>query len=181
MELTEGSFLPVSSGATGAVRVFSLLNLAGLFGRADVTRIFDPGVAFRSAVGEFEFSPGNVEIPQFNIVGTGGGFNFNSKIDLVTEMIDGELVVTLPLVENIPWVAALVGGLPVAAGAYLVSKVFEDQFLSLSSGVYAVKGNLNAPEVTFIRIFDAGSGADLQAPAVDNPQESPQKSAREDS
>ena len=181
MQLTEGSFLPVSSGATGAVRVFSLLNLAGLFGRADVTRIFDPGVAFRSAVGEFEFSPGNVKIPLFDINGTGGGFNFKSDIDLVTEMIDGELVVTLPLVENIPWVAALVGGIPVAAGAYLVSKVFEDQFLSLSSGVYAVKGNLSAPEVTFIRIFDAGSPVDLQPPTADSPQESAQKSKSEES
>ena len=170
VELKEGSFLPVSSGATGAVRLFSLLNLAGLFGRADVTRIFDPGVAFRSAAGQFEFSPGNVQIPEFNIVGTGGGFNFSSDIDLVTEMIDGELVVTLPLVENIPWVAALVGGIPVAAGAYLVSKVFEDQFLSLSSGVYAVKGNLSAPEVKFIRIFDAGSDVDLEGQTSEPPE-----------
>ena len=185
MDLTEGSFLPVSSGATGAVRLFSLLNLAGLFGRADVTRIFDPGVTFRSADGQFEFSPGNVEIAEFNIIGTGGGFNFTSDIDLVTEMIDGELVVTLPLVENIPWVAALVGGIPVAAGAYLVSKVFEDQFLSLSSGVYSVKGNLSAPEVKFIRIFDAGSGADSQSPisgsAEKSSQENTQKAASEDS
>ena len=100
-------------------------------------------------------------------------------------MIDGELVVTLPLVENIPWVAALVGGIPVAAGAYLVSKVFEDQFLSLSSGVYSVKGNLGAPEVKFIRIFDAGSGADSQSPisgsAEKSSQENTQKSASEDS
>lgn len=168
--LKEGSFLPVSSGATGAVRLFSLLNLAGLFGRADVTRIFDPGVAFRSAAGQFDFSPGSVKIPEFNIAGTGGGFSFSSDIDLVTEMIDGELVVTLPLVENIPWVAALVGGIPVAAGAYLVSKVFEDQFLSLSSGVYAVKGNLSAPEVTFIRIFDAGSDVDPQGQISGTPE-----------
>ena len=174
MELREGSFLPVSSGATGAVRLFSLLNLAGLFGRADVTRIFDPGVAFRSAVGEFEFNPGSVKIPEFNIIGTGGGFNFSSDIDLVTEMIDGELVVTLPLVENIPWVAALVGGIPVAAGAYLVSKVFEEQFLSLSSGVYAVKGNLSAPEVKFIRIFDAGAPVDSQGSVSGGSQEDPQ-------
>jgi uncharacterized protein YhdP len=126
-----------------------------------------------------------VEIAEFNIIGTGGGFNFTSDIDLVTEMIDGELVVTLPLVENIPWVAALVGGIPVAAGAYLVSKVFEDQFLSLSSGVYSVKGNLGAPEVKFIRIFDAGSGADSQSPisgsAEKRSQENTQKSASEDS
>ena len=54
-------------------------------------------------------------------------------------------MVTLPLVENIPWVAALAGGLPVAAGTYLISKVFEDQVNQLSSGVYAVSGDLDNP------------------------------------
>jgi len=67
------------------------------------------------------------------------------------------LVVTLPLVDNIPWVAALAGGLPVAAGTYLLSKVFEDQVNQLSSGVYAVSGDLDNPEVAFERVFDAKS------------------------
>ena len=73
----------------------------------------------------------------------------------MTETLDGELVVTLPLVENIPWVAALAGGLPVAAGTYLLSKVFEDQVNQLSSGVYSVSGSLSEPKVLFERVFDA--------------------------
>ena len=67
------------------------------------------------------------------------------------------MVVTLPLVENIPWVAALAGGLPVAAATYLASKVFEAQVNQLSSGVYAVSGDLDNPEVVFERVFDANS------------------------
>ena len=78
----------------------------------------------------------------------------------MAETVDGELVVTLPLVENIPWVAALAGGLPIAAGTYLVSKVFEDQVNRLSSGVYSVRGDLESPEVLFERVFDASSRAD---------------------
>ena len=76
---------------------------------------------------------------------------------LLAETLDGELVVTLPLVENIPWVAALAGGLPVAAGTYLFSKVFEDQVNQLSSGVYSVSGSLNEPVVVFERVFDANA------------------------
>jgi len=49
----------------------------------------------------------------------------------------------------------LAGGLPVAAGAYLASKVFEDQVNQLSSGVYSVSGNLSEPVVVFERVFDA--------------------------
>jgi uncharacterized protein YhdP len=63
------------------------------------------------------------------------------------------------LVDNIPWVAALAGGLPIAAGAYVISKVFEEQVNQLSSGVYSVSGDLNNPEVIFRRVFDAEATA----------------------
>ena len=157
LEMEAGSFVTANAEATGALRLLSLLNLSGLFRRANMNQLFDPGVTFDSAGGSFSFSQGDLRIPDFSIEGSGGYFTFSSDIDLVTETLDGELVVTLPLVENIPWVAALAGGLPVAAGTYLVSKVFEDQVNQLSSGVYAVSGDLDNPEVAFERVFDATS------------------------
>ena len=39
----------------------------------------------------------------------------------------------------------------------MISKVFEDQVNQLSSGVYAVSGDLENPEVAFERVFDATS------------------------
>ena len=164
LEVETGSFVTANAEATGALRLLSLLNLSGLFRRANMNQLFDPGVTFDSAGGSFSFSEGDLRIPDFSIEGSGGYFTFTSDIDLVTETLNGELVVTLPLVENIPWVAALAGGLPVAAGTYLVSKVFEDQVNQLSSGVYAVSGNLDNPEVAFERVFDATS----RLPEVDD-------------
>ena len=155
LEMQSGSFLSANSEATGVLRLLSLLNLSGLFRRANMNQLFDPGVTFDRAVGRFEFDQGLMRIPDFSIEGSGGYFNFTSDVDLLNETLNGELVVTLPLVENIPWVAALAGGLPVAAGTYLVSKVFEDQVNQLSSGVYSVSGSLEEPEVVFERVFDA--------------------------
>ena len=157
LEMETGSFVTANAEATGALRLLSLLNLSGLFRRANMNQLFDPGVTFDSAGGSFNFSQGDLRIREFSIEGSGGYFTFSSDIDLVAETLDGELVVTLPLVENIPWVAALAGGLPVAAGTYLISKVFEDQVNQLSSGVYAVSGDLDNPEVAFERVFDATS------------------------
>ena len=155
LEMRTGSFLTANAEATGAMRLLSLLNLSGLFRRANMNQLFNPGVTFDRAEGDFELGAGTMRIPEFSIEGSGGYFNFTSDIDLVTEALDGELVVTLPLVENIPWFAALAGGLPVAAGTYLFSKVFEDQVNQLSSGVYSVGGSLSEPEVVFERVFDA--------------------------
>ena len=157
LTMKNGSFLPVPAGATGALRVLSLLNLADLLGRANITQLFDAGVTFDRAQGDFLFDRGQLTIPSFKIDGSGGKFEFVSDIDLIAEQIDGDLVVTLPLVNNIPWVAALAGGLPVAAGAFLISKVFEDQFRTLTSAVYSVNGDLAQPVVKFERVFDASS------------------------
>lgn len=177
ISLEDGSFLPVSSGATGAVRLFSLLNLAGLLQRANVTQLFEPGVAFTRAEGGLNFSSGGLVIPGFSIDGPGGRFSFASDIDLATEIIDGELTVTLPLVDNIPWVAALAGGLPLAAGAYLMSKVFEDQVKTLSSAVYDVSGSIANPDVEFVRLFDASSaqGEEAGSEATDQASSSSRK------
>ena len=157
LEMRTGSFTSANAEASGALRLLSLMNLSGLFRRANVTQLFDAGVTFDRAQGRFDFNEGMLNIPGFSVEGSGGYFNFSSDINLRDETVNGELVVTLPLVENIPWVAALAGGLPVAAGTYLVSKVFEDQVNQLSSGVYSVTGSLNEPEVVFERVFDAQS------------------------
>ena len=177
ISLEDGSFLPVSSRATGVVRLFSLLNLAGLLQRANVTQLFEPGVAFTLAQGELQFASAALVIPGFSIDGPGGRFSFASDIDLITEIIDGELIVTLPLVDNIPWVAALAGGLPLAAGAYLMSKVFEDQVKTLSSAVYDVSGSVSNPDVEFVRLFDASSAQsdEAESEAVDQASSSSRK------
>ena len=41
------------------------------------------------------------------------------EFDLGNETMEGRLVATLPVATNLPWVAAIVGGLPAAAGPRL--------------------------------------------------------------
>jgi uncharacterized protein YhdP len=155
LQLTSGSFLPVPSQATDPLRFIGVFNLAGLVQRANVNQLFDPGLTFDRASGDFSLGRGEVTINEFAIRNGGGRLILGGLYSMDSEDIDAELVVTLPLVDNIPWVAALAGGLPIAAGAYLVSKVFEDQMKSLSSGVYSVSGPVSSPEVKFVRVFDA--------------------------
>ncbi len=157
VSMKNGAFLPAPAGATGALKILSLLNLVDLFNRANITQLFDAGVTFERAKGQFLFDKGQLSIPGFKVDGSGGEFKFISDIDLMNEQINGDLIVTLPLVNNVPWVAALAGGLPIAAGAFLVSKIFEDQFKTLTSAVYSVSGDLAQPEVKFTRVFDVSS------------------------
>ena len=172
LDLNNGSFLPVPANATGPLRFISIFNLAGLVQRSNVNQLFDSGLTFDQAIGDLSLDGERVVINKFAIRNGGGSLDLGGNFDIAREVIDAELTVTLPLVENIPWVAALAGGLPIAAGAYLASRVFEDQVTRLSSGVYSVTGPVNSPEVKFIRVFDArrsaekmGETAEDQSPA----------------
>ena len=105
-----------------------------------------------------------------DVEGSASSFQFSGVSTVASRALDGELVVTLPVANNLPWVAALTAGLPVAAGVFLLSKVFENQFNRLTSLVYTASGTWDDPEVTFDRVFDdtaaPGAGA---APAAATP------------
>ncbi len=82
---------------------------------------------------------------------------------------------TLPVANNLPWVAALAAGPAVAAGVFVVSKVFEKQVDQLSSAVYQIGGTWDDPQVNFSRLFDAG--AEQRALAEPAPETSDGKPA----
>ena len=64
------------------------------------------------------------------------------------------LIATLPVADNLPWVAGLAGGLPAVAGVYVASKIFGDQFDRLSSVVYSIDGDWNDYQLKFEKIYD---------------------------
>jgi len=84
--------------------------------------------------------------------------------EVASQSLDGELVVTLPVANNLPWVAALTAGLPVAAGVFVLSKLFESQVNRLTSLVYTTTGSWDQPVVKFDRVFD-DSAAGESAPS----------------
>ncbi|MEP1594375.1 MAG: AsmA-like C-terminal region-containing protein, partial [Halieaceae bacterium] len=171
LKAREGRFLDAPEGASGTLRVVSLLNFAGVVRRLSLSHMFESGVPFDSVDAEAHLHGGTLEVDAINVKGASSGFRFSGLIDLDNDpepqTVDGELVVTLPVANNLPWVAALAVGLPVAAGVFVVSKVFEKQVNRFSSGVYKITGNLDDPEVEFDRVFDSASAPVLISEATD--------------
>ena len=93
-----------------------------------------------------------------------GKMTMAGEFDLANETMEGKLVATLPVATNLPWVAAIVGGLPAAAGVYLTSKLVEEQVDRLSSISYTIAGDWDDVEVRVDQIFaeslDAESSKD---------------------
>ncbi|MFV0477178.1 MAG: YhdP family protein [Parahaliea sp.] len=164
-----GRFLNAPASASGTLRVVSILNLTEIVRRLSLTHMFETGVPFDKVKGELVFHGGTIEVPELIVRGAASSFSFSGLSPVVEQTIRGEMVATLPVASNLPWVAALAGGLPVAAGVFVVSKIFESQMDRMSSAVYSIQGTWDEPEVSFNHIFDIGSGRKEPAEVLKQP------------
>ncbi len=156
--LKNGRFFKTSDAASGALRVLGIFNMTNIVRRLkfDFRDVFRKGVHFDNMVGELGFSGQRLSLTEpLEVSGPSSRFQMSGNIDLLSEALDLRLVATLPVGSNLPWMAALIGGLPAAAGAYVVTKVFEEQVDSFSSAVYDIHGTVQQPELSFRKIFDA--------------------------
>ena len=162
----EGHFPEAPEGASGTLRVINILNIGEIVQRLSLNERFDSGIPFNELEGEIYLHAGTIEVVKMDIRGPASGFQFSGISDIETRSLNGELVVTVPVAPNLPWVAALTAGLPVAAGVYVLSKVFETPLNRLTSAVYSTTGTWDDPKVEFNRVFDNtasnGTGTPLE-------------------
>lgn len=155
-ETGKGRFLTTGSPTTGTLRVVGILNFAEFLKRLslDLSHIFKSGIAFEKIDGKVQFSEANMKIHKVDVQGRSSHFQIEGNVDMAADTIDAQLIATLPISSNLPWMAALAGGLPAAAGIYVVSKVFETQLERVSSAAYSIKGPTAGPEVKLEQIFN---------------------------
>ncbi|TNF07726.1 MAG: TIGR02099 family protein [Gammaproteobacteria bacterium] len=160
LQVEKGRFFKSPAGAANAMlRLISLFNFDNWLRRLslDFSDLFEKGMSFDEMQGGLVFNAGNMSFdPPLVVKMPSGRFKMNGTANLVREDIDAILVTTLPVGTNLPWVAALVGGLPAAAGVYITGKIFEKQVDKLSSISYHITGPWDDPEVDVERIFSDG-------------------------
>ena len=57
------------------------------------------------------------------------------------------LSMRLKISENIPWYAAIFGGIPALAGGYVLENIFEDALDNASTFKFKVDGTVESPEL----------------------------------
>jgi uncharacterized protein YhdP len=163
INIKDGQF--VETGSARSLKLFGVFNLSNLSRRLrlDFSDLYKKGLSYDVIKGTIDFDKGYLRITQPLLIdGPSTDFKFSGLFDVENKQVNGQLVVTLPITEHIPWIAALVGAVPTggasvaaAAGAYLAGgKYFKAQLDSLSSVVYSIKGPLSGPEVKFEKVFD---------------------------
>ncbi len=158
INLQDGSFYTSTGGAGAALKLVSLFNFANWLKRLqlDFSDVTSQNLAYNDLVGTLHFENGVASLlDPLRMKMPSGRMNMAGDFDLVNEQVDAQLVATLPVATNLPWVVALLGGVPAAAGVYLTSKLVEKQVDRLSSISYTLSGPFDDVEVAVDRIFAA--------------------------
>jgi len=159
LRLDEGVILERNNTAQ-LFRVFNLLNSDTLWRRLklDFSDLYERGVAFDAISGKAQIINGLLTMdPELQIVGPSGAFKLSGTTDMSTEQLDMRLVVVLPLTQNLPLAALLMGaGAPIGGALFVLDKILGDPLSKLTSATYSVTGTWDEPEVDLQRVFDTG-------------------------
>lgn len=161
VEIIEGSgrFVQAESG-TGALKLLGIFDFASIARRFrfDFSDVVDSGLSFSEVNGRVRFREGIVSVIRpIEIVGSGSKFKVGGTVDLYTNGLDNDMIVTLPVSRNLPWYAAysaIVTGPLVGAGVWLANKIFENQIDQMSSAKYRIEGTIDEPQIEFVSIFN---------------------------
>lgn len=154
--LKNGQFVEVEGGAQ-ALRVFGLLNFnsIGRRLRLDFSDLLDKGLSYDRVKGLLVASNGvYVTRDPITMTGPSSNLELNGTLDMVRDRIDAKLLVTLPVTNNLP-IAALIVGAPAIGGAlFLVDKLLGDRVARFASVQYKVEGPVKDPKLTFDKPFE---------------------------
>jgi uncharacterized protein (TIGR02099 family) len=153
--LNKGQFVEVE-GSAQALRVFGLLNFnsIGRRLRLDFSDLFGKGLSYDRVKGLLVATSGvYVTREPIRMTGPSSNIELNGTLDLVGDKVDAKLMVTLPVTNNLP-IAALIVGAPAIGGAlFLIDKLIGDSVSRFASVKYTVKGPWKEPKITFDKPF----------------------------
>ncbi|MEJ5863819.1 YhdP family protein [Pseudomonas farsensis] len=154
--LRSGQFVEVE-GSAQALRVFGLLNFnsIGRRLRLDFSDLFSKGLAYDRVKGLLVASEGvYVTREPISVTGPSSNFELDGTLDFVRDRIDAKLLVTLPVTNNLPLAALIVGAPAVGGALFLVDRLIGDRVSRFASVHYRVDGPIKEPKITFVKPFD---------------------------
>jgi uncharacterized protein (TIGR02099 family) len=123
--------------------------------RLDFSDLFKKGFSFDEAQGAFQFNRGTMQLTEPLLIdGPSAKFKVEGQSDLLNEQFDHDVIVVLPINDNISVVTTLAGLPQVGIPLYLFNRTFGgvlDRFTSIN---YRVTGDWAEPKIELNSFFD---------------------------
>ncbi len=154
--LRNGQFVQ-AQGSASALRVFGLLNFdsIGRRLRLDFSDLFGRGLSYDRVKGLLVASDGIfVTRKPITLAGPSSNLELDGSLNMIDQTIDAKLLVTLPVTNNLPLAALIVGAPAIGGALFVVEKLLGDSVARFASVQYDVEGPLQNPEISFDKPFE---------------------------
>ncbi|WP_137974955.1 YhdP family protein [Pseudomonas sp. F(2018)] len=154
--LRKGQFVEVQ-GSASALRVFGLLNFNSISRRLrlDFSDLLGKGFSYDTTKTLLVGENGVFQTREpLRVVGPSSTLELDGTLDMARDQIDAKLLVTLPVTNNLPLAALIVGAPAVGGALFVVDKLLGDRVARFASVQYKVKGPWQNPEISFDKPFE---------------------------
>ncbi|MDD2159195.1 YhdP family protein [Pseudomonas sp. MIL19] len=154
--LRKGQFSEVE-GPASALRVFGLLNFnsIGRRLRLDFSDLLGKGLSYDRVKGVLEAKNGVfVTREPITLEGPSSNLELKGTLDMANDRIDAKLLVTLPVTNNLPLAALIVGAPAIGGALFVADKLLGDRVARFASVQYDVTGPWQSPDISFDKPFE---------------------------
>ena len=144
------------STALNLLGVLNLRNILGKLANFDLSIDEFTSTQLGRVEGDLLFSKSKLQLKSPLFIETNaakmrwvGQINKNSKKSL--EDLDLSLDLRIRVGENLPWYAAILGGLPAVAGSAVINEIFEEDINNLTNYQYEVLGTILNPKLERVK------------------------------
>lgn len=147
VDVENGRFLNVNSNAAG--KLWGALNFETLLRRVqlDFTDLSESEMVYDEINGAMTLMPGVLTLDNVDLNSPALKLKLDGDIDLKQDTLNLGMDVTVPITRNLVLPAAVIGGVPAAATAFVVEKVLGSQLDKLTTIKYRIEGSFDEPKV----------------------------------
>ena len=152
--LRKGQFAETQASA---LRVFGLLNFnaIGRRLRLDFSDLLGKGLSYDRVKGLLVGNDGVFQTRKpITLTGPSSNLELDGTLDMARDHIDAKLRVTLPLSNNLPLAALIVGAPAIGGALFVVDKLLGDRVARFASVQYSVRGPWREPVISFDKPFE---------------------------
>lgn len=149
VEIRDGRFVNVESGGSRLFGAFSFDSLVRRL-QLDFSDLYERGLAYDVIRGGLQFDRGIVTSQgAFRIEGPSSRITIDGEINLLNQTIDADMLVNVPLGQNLSVLAGILGAWPIAVSTYIAGKIFQDQVDDFTTVLYRLEGPWENPTSGF--------------------------------
>ena len=112
--------------------------------------LYRRGLAYDAIRGGLQFNRGILTTQgAFRIEGPSSRITIDGEINLHSQTIDADMLVNVPLGQNLSVLAGILGAWPIAVSTYIAGKIFQDQVDDFTTVLYRLEGPWEDPSSGF--------------------------------